>query len=509
MRTCEVDSQRSATGEDYSLVEFSSRVLGRSLRWYQAEVARAVERSIREQLGLTFTVMMARQMGKNELSAHLEAWLLDRMAERGGTIVKAAPTFRPQIANSMLRLESLLRRPHFEGRWRRERGHMMAVGEARIAFFSAEPRASVVGATASLLLEIDEAQAVDPEKYARDFRPMAASTNATTVLYGTAWSDDTLLEQERRRSLEAEAAGGERCHFSFDWHAGAKVSAAYGRFVRGEIARLGERHPLIRTQYLLECLTDAGTFFSDEQRLLLRGTHARRPEPRPLEAGSRYVAAIDVAGGAEEAGSLGPGSDAALREREPRKDSTVAGIAEVTPLDDGGMPLLRLVEIYWWTGRPLHEQCDRLVHLLRDVWHCGRVVVDASGLGADLAARLERALGRSTVEPFVFTVPSKSRLAYHLISHVNSGRLRMWSEDGASGAAAPSAVAAEFWREVERVRPVLRAGGQLGFYVPESQGHDDFVTMLALLSWAARDVVPAPVFTLLRPRTQHTREGRY
>ncbi len=506
----------STTGGDYSLVEFSRLVLDRPLRWYQAEIARAVERSIREQLGLTFTVMMARQMGKNELSAHLEAWLLDRMADRGGTIVKAAPTFRPQIANSMVRLESLLRRPHFQGRWRREHGHMLALGEARIAFFSAEPRASVVGATASLLLEIDEAQAIDPEKYSRDFRPMAAATNATTVLYGTAWTGDTLLEQERRRNLEAEAAGGERCHFSFDWQVGAEVSAAYKRFVRSEIARLGERHPLIRTQYLLECVPDAGALFSDEQRLLLRGTHARQRAPQPLEAGSRYVAAIDVAGGAEEAAVVGPGSDAALRQREPRKDSTVAGIAQVTPAGDGGMPLTQLVEIYWWTGRPLHEQCDRLVHLLRDVWRCGRVVVDASGLGADLAARLERALGSSTVEPFVFSVPSKSRLAYHLLSHVNSGRLHMWSEDHLSPAAVaggeravPSAEAAEFWREVERVRPVLRAGGQLGFYVPESQGHDDFVTMLALLSWATRDIVPVPAFTLLRPRTQHTREGRY
>ena len=69
--------------------------------------------------------------------------------------------------------------------------------------------------------------------------------------------------------------------------------------------------------------------------------------------------------------------------------------------------------------------------------------------------------------------------------------------------------AAEFWKEVERVKPRLRSGDQLGFYVPEGQGHDDFVTMLALLSWATRDAVPAPAQAVLRPRRWYGHEGRY
>ena len=43
-------------------------MLGRQLRPYQRDVARAVLDSIRYQRGLTITVMMARQMGKNETS---------------------------------------------------------------------------------------------------------------------------------------------------------------------------------------------------------------------------------------------------------------------------------------------------------------------------------------------------------------------------------------------------------------------------------------------------------
>ena len=132
---------------------------------------------------------------------------------------------------------------------------------------------------------------------------------------------------------------------------------------------------------------------------------------------------------------------------------------------------------------------------MRDVWRCRKIVVDASGLGNDLATRLQRACGRSVVEPFTFSLQSKSRLAFQLVTHVNAGRLQMWAEpDGV-----PSAEAAEFWKEAELARSVVRSGGQLGFAVPEAQGHDDFVTMLALVAWAAREVRPAPAHAILLP----------
>jgi len=65
------------------------------LRPYQAEVSRAIVGALRAGEGATITCMMARQMGKNELSARVEAYLLALYAGVGGQIVKAAPTFRP------------------------------------------------------------------------------------------------------------------------------------------------------------------------------------------------------------------------------------------------------------------------------------------------------------------------------------------------------------------------------------------------------------------------------
>src|SRR5215213_5286104 len=75
---------------------FSATVLGLPLRPYQAQVARAVLAAIDDGRGDTLTVLMPRQSGKNELSAHLEAYLLTRRERKGGSIVKCAPTFKPQ-----------------------------------------------------------------------------------------------------------------------------------------------------------------------------------------------------------------------------------------------------------------------------------------------------------------------------------------------------------------------------------------------------------------------------
>ena len=58
------------------------------LRPYQLEAGHAILDSVRRRRGLSFSVEIARQGGKNELSAQIEANLLCRYAERGGNIVK-------------------------------------------------------------------------------------------------------------------------------------------------------------------------------------------------------------------------------------------------------------------------------------------------------------------------------------------------------------------------------------------------------------------------------------
>ncbi len=158
------------------------------------EVAKTVADSVLNRKGLTFSVEIARQGGKNELSAQLEVLLLTLFIARGGNAIKCSPTFKPQTVISMMRLKERLNQWGYAGVWRTEMNYIVRLENARQIFLSADESANVVGNTAHILLEVDESQDVSKEKYAKEFRPMGAATNVTTVHYGTTWDDSTLVE---------------------------------------------------------------------------------------------------------------------------------------------------------------------------------------------------------------------------------------------------------------------------------------------------------------------------
>src|SRR6186997_1012070 len=99
-----------------------------ALRPYQVEPLRAILRSVRDRAGLTFTVMMSRQAGKNELSAQLEVALLALAAGHGGDGIKASPTFRPQTLNSIERLKRRLNDAGLGTLWSSENGYAIRLG---------------------------------------------------------------------------------------------------------------------------------------------------------------------------------------------------------------------------------------------------------------------------------------------------------------------------------------------------------------------------------------------
>lgn len=475
---------------------FSRYVVGRPLRPYQLEPARAIVDAVLRADGETISVIMARQAGKNELSAQVEAYLLNLRARAGGAIVKAAPTYVPQLLTSRVRLAGALDNPLSHGRWRRERGGGIALGAARCQFLSAASGANVVGATASLLLEFDEAQDIDSAKHDRDFVPMAASTNAPRVYYGTAWRDDDLLQRVKAENLALARRDGRRRHFEAPWWLVAEQNPAYGAFVEGERARLGDDHPLFRSQYRLEPLGGEAGFLSAQQRALMEGDHPRQHRPAD---DALYVAGVDLAGPDEEP------SDALVRRVHPRKDSTVVTIARVVPtsvVDSIVEPRIEVVEHCWWTGRGHRAQYEQLLATLRDLWGVRRVVVDASGIGAGVADFLRAALGQA-VEPFVFTAEAKSQLGFGFLAAVNGGRFKVYRdpepEDGCL---------AEFWHEAVLCRYEVRRGQQLAFQVPETRGHDDFIISAALCAHAARGVI-VPAAALVVARGAEYADGRY
>ncbi len=441
------------------------------LRPYQQEIATAVIDSVRHRKGLSFSVMIARQGGKNELSAHIEAYLLTAFSQVGGAAIKAAPTFDPQVNISISRLQQVMDRaclaPYYS-----KLGRTFHLHRARQLFLSAHPSSNVVGNTADTLLEVDESQDVSPDKFNRDFMPMGASSNVTTVHYGTAWDEDSLLEQSKQSNLELQRSDGIRRHFEFDWQAVAKFNPHYKRYVEAERVRLGSDHPLFLSQYCLTPVSNDGRFLDNTRLALLQGNHCRLRVPL---AQRTYVAGIDLAGESD-----GP-ANGGLRANEPLRDSTVVTIGELCSLDDGSgfvLPSLRVVEHHWWTGRPHTEIFSSLVHILKEKWGCRRVIVDATGIGAGVAAFLRKRLGSSIVKPFTFTARSKSDLGFDLLASVNSGRLQIYKPDG-------SPESQEFWSQISKARSVIRPNQTINFFVEPSQGHDDFLSSLALLVHAS------------------------
>ena len=412
---CNMDWLRIALND---IALFCCGVSGRKLRPYQVEVARAIADSALYGRGHTFVVMFPRQSGKNELQAQIETYLLVCLSTSRNEceMVKASPTWKPQTINAMRRLERVLNRNMLtHGRWSKESGYVYRFGSARITFLSGSETANVVGATASVLLECDEAQDITTAKWDKDFAPMAASTNATRVFWGTAWTSKTLLAREKRVAEEAQRKDGKRRVFVINGDQVAREVPAYGAFLVDQVAKLGRNHPLVRTQFFSEEIDAEAGMFPTERLKLIQGSHLQAAMP---EGGKYYALLIDVAGvdenvasGIEELANAG-------------RDNTVATIVEVDlstlPADQKGAPNYKVMARYVWTGSR-HTVLYSILKSLADQWRVSYVVVDATGVGAGLASFLDKALPGKVI-PFTFTQKSKSDLGWRFLGVIETGR---------------------------------------------------------------------------------------
>lgn len=442
------------------------------LRPYQQEIATAVVKSVQEGQGLTFSVEIARQGGKNEVSAQLEVLLLVLHAEAGGNLIKCSPTFKPQTIISMQRLKDRLKDWGLGQVAVPSMGYMIGLGKATAIFLSADETANVVGNTAHILMEIDESQDVSKEKYSKEFRPMGATTNVTTIHWGTTWDDSTLLEETKQLNIELEARDGIRRHFRYPWQEVAKYNPLYAGYVEGERVRLGDTHPLFLTQYCLEPIRGGGRFFSPAQLVQLQGEHPRRETP---DHSMIYLAGLDLAGEAEQI------DDIMLESVAPARDAAVLTIGSVSIDPISKLARVNIVQQYEWIGVAHPIIYRQLLDILK-MWKVARVVVDATGVGEPVASFLRAELG-SSVEPFKFTQKSKSDLGFNLLAQVNSSGLKMYVRDN-------SIECTQFWHQAGLARAMYRPNQTINFFLDPGDGHDDYLMSEALIVEAARDFKP-------------------
>jgi hypothetical protein len=472
-------------------VRFAS---GLRLRKYQEAVARAVIDSVVHQKGYSFVVIFPRQSGKNELQAQLQAYLLTLFSSQPSEMVQISPTWRPQTENAMHKLEAVLSRNLIlRDRWEKHYGHVYRVDKARLVFLSGSPTTNIVGATANLLLSIDEAQDVLTDKFDKDIAPMAASTNATRVFWGTAWTADTLLAREEKAARALQAQDGVQRVWRLNCEQVACEVPSYGRFVAEQVAKLGRNHPLVKTQYYSEDIDAEGGLFPPERIALLYGTFPAQVKP---STGQVYVMTLDLAGEDEGCGQgVGDLSN-------PARDATALTIARVNlhSLVDPGLlaPSYEIVYRQQWLGTRHTEIYGQILNLAMD-WQVKYLVCDATGVGAGLTSFLSRPLGNKVI-PFVFNARTKSDLGWSFLAMVDSGRLKTYaSPDGLRAAGEKNGPAGQlaylndlFFKQLQYTEYEIQPGPEkkIAWSVPNGRRdpgtgeliHDDLVIGAAMLS---------------------------
>lgn len=396
--------------------EYIFQTTGVQLRPYQVEPIPHIMESIRLHLGLSFVIIFPRQSGKDEFLVNLKAYLLDLYSVVPVGIVEINPTYKPQTVTALMRFEQALSGNLLtRGKWRKRGDFMRTMGLARTAFLSGDASANVVGATASLLLIVNEAQDISAQIYGQKFEPMAASTNATRVFAGTVWTSDTLLAQQTRAAKEAEKDGRQRV-FMVDATRVAKSVPWYGDHVAGVVKTKGRQHPLVKTQYFNEEIDAVTGMFPEARQVLMYGAHSARTEPEP---GKIYAFLVDVAG-QDEAVTTGTEVDLL----NPGRDATNLKIVEIDCSDLAllGKPTYRTVYRQEWTGQK-HTRVYGALCALEETWRPRWWVVDATGVGEGLWSLLDtRYPGK--VQPIKFTAQTKSEIGYGFISIIETGRYR-------------------------------------------------------------------------------------
>lgn len=403
---------------------------------YQLEIADAIIYSCIQGLGWYFVVMISRQAGKNEISAFIQHFLLLYGWYFSTRIsgVKFAPVHKPQVQASKDRLEgadtldsggmagSLLTRD----RWTKSDGYKYHVGPPRDgnkwAFLSINPTANVASQTAFTLLEGDEAQDIDSDKWERDAQPMGSFNNATTVFYGVAWTKGShiykALQQayDMEKRLEEELGYRPKLVFKVDAH---KVIASgnveYKKSFTTQVARLGVNHIAIQTQYLLNFVDTIGKFFDAEHIGRMKaGNYSMRSGPHPSGV---YCFALDVAGQEEDITTVEESVVGAHK-----RDGTALIIGEI--MNDG---TIVPVCIYQWVGKPHTQQRMQIKSIVKH-WDTVGGTVDATGIGEPLAYWLIEQLPGMDIEAYKFKAfgdENKSKLGYMAYNFVTSDKVKL------------------------------------------------------------------------------------
>jgi hypothetical protein len=412
---------------------FSRLVVEVPLREYQVKPADAVADSCLHNKGLEFLLVFPRQSGKDEVLAQLSVFLLTLFQRTEAGLVHVYPTGQ-QIPVGTTRLENRLDNKLTGGKWwTKSKPTRRGLGQAQIAFFSGHPQARAEGATANLLLIVNEVQDQDEPTVERRFTPMRASTNATAVFVGTVRTTSDYLWRKKTQLEKMQAKDGKQRVFMVTPEQVGAENPHYGDFVANQIAQKGRQHPSVKTELFNEPVDTAAGLFPDRRRALMRGKHKRQSTPT---AGSIYVALVDVGG--QDEGATSAFADLVNTAR----DYTVCTIAEVVRVSDSVGPHYQVVDLFTDQGsRHFQDMPGRpalFKRLLAYLEHWGAVgvVCDMTGVGQGLTDALIEKYPRPVFGFDFAKSHNKARLGNDFLAVIETGRFQYFRGDDDQGSAA-------------------------------------------------------------------------
>jgi hypothetical protein len=408
-----------------SIELFSKAVVQLPLHPYQLEPVRAVLDSCFSDKGLEFLWVFPRQSGKDEAVAQLCTYLLTLYHRKECDIIHVYPT-KPQIPTGVERLERRLKNPWTKGRWWvKGRPQRRGLGSAGCAFLSGHPGAKSEGATASLLLIINEAQDQMSTIVERRFTPMRASTNATALYVGTVRTRSDLLWKKKKELERLQAQDGIKRVFVTSPDTVGAANPLYMAFVRERVRTMGRHHPIVCTEYFNEPIEAAAKLFPPRRQALMRGTHPRLTSP---QKGEIYIAVIDV-GGQDEA-AVSPFAEL----DNPQRDYTLCTIVRVLLGATDIGPVFEAVDIFQDQGSRHFQELpnqpslfSRLLAYLKH-WRVAAVVCDSTGVGQGITDALIEAHPKPVFGFDFGKDHGKARLGSAFLALIETGRFRYFAK---------------------------------------------------------------------------------
>ena len=438
-----MDAMESMITRCVNDADFEARVASkRPLRGPQLEMIQKCEKLIHAHNGGVMTIKSARQTGKNEIEAILERrhlWMR-QYAKTYQCWIRTAPTHKPQVVNSKKRLREhlqldirdVIHHPMFlQKKLIKEEGYIWRLGNAAIEFLSSGLRASVVGATASTCLSMDEAHKVNKEKFDEDFAPFTADTSAATLLWGVGGNGLDTLQLYIDSNNEN---GKSHLNLSYPCEYWVDVHPPYKVHLDERVNVLGWDHPIIKTQYRLMSIAARGRFLDEKHvQSFLSGNHDRHLKPR---AGARYEMVVDLAGGNEE---FNP-EDILKGIDDVTNDSTAIWIYEVTDeiASNNIFPIIHMVNVIWLTGTDLGVD-EQLIEDTMEYWNIQKCTIDSVGVGRQIGENMEKKFGKTTVNKYTASDQDVSEDCFDMLARLNFDSIKMFNNDNS-----------DEWLEVEK-----------------------------------------------------------